>query len=414
MRALDHSHEVEKAPPLAAEAAKGSSDSGLRTNISQRHRHRVFIESDGTGRTDTVQGHWHRVTTSKSRRSGKTAYTVSGPQDLLMARVAVYAEGLRFFDSQGKEEEKGINVGNEWMYKSYIEGGGPAAAIWTFEGITPDRFPRGLPLEMTLNVFRTTKGDMEQGIPGSIKLRNPRTKLEHEVAIFTPREFAITKEFIPRTLTNLSATGRQPRTLDLFEDLVDDGRVEVQIQCIPAGQYYGAAKPDLYLLAREASFLVNFIKGYLSIWLQMVLLIGFGVMFSTFLNAAVALLATLSIMIAGLQTDFMTKLIAGEVPGGLPFESFIRIVTQKNVSTELDPGLGTSLAISLDKGIRLALMAVVKVLPDLSWFNDVDWVASGFDIPFNNILVHTIGGLAYMLPLFAIAHFILRSREVAK
>ena len=71
---------------------------------------------------------------------------------------------------------------------------------------------------------------------------------------------------------------------NLFEDLVADGRVEIWLRCLQPAQYFGAAQPDLYLRARDASFAWNFAKGYFGIWLQMVLLIGFGVTFSTFLS----------------------------------------------------------------------------------------------------------------------------------
>ncbi len=45
--------------------------------------------------------------------------------------------------------------------------------------------------------------------------------------------------------------------------------------------------------ANDASVELNFIKGYFGIWLQMVLVIAFGVMFSTFLSGPVAMIATL-------------------------------------------------------------------------------------------------------------------------
>ena len=74
-----------------------------------------------------------------------------------MARVPVYGK-LAFRDRTGQPAEKGINVGDEWTYRSFIEGGTLAAAVWSFQGITPERFPDGLPVEMTIEAFRTYKG----------------------------------------------------------------------------------------------------------------------------------------------------------------------------------------------------------------------------------------------------------------
>ncbi len=53
---------------------------------------------------------------------------------MLRARVPEYGK-LRFLDRKGVEVAKGISVGSEWTYRSFIEGGTPAAAIWTFSGI---------------------------------------------------------------------------------------------------------------------------------------------------------------------------------------------------------------------------------------------------------------------------------------
>ena len=80
---------------------------------------------------------------------------------MFRARVPVLGK-LRFKDPKGADIAKGISVGNEWAYRSYIEGGSLAAAIWTFEGINAQSFPDGLPLELTVSVFRTYKGDIER------------------------------------------------------------------------------------------------------------------------------------------------------------------------------------------------------------------------------------------------------------
>ncbi len=49
------------------------------------------------------------------------------------------------------------------------------------------------------------------------------------------------------------------------------GEVEVQINCLARGQYFGMAMPDLYLRAADAPFRVNFVKAFFGIWLTMVL-----------------------------------------------------------------------------------------------------------------------------------------------
>ena len=120
----------------------------------------------------------------------KTTYRLGPPEGMLVARVPVYGK-LTFRDRAGQPAEKGINVGDEWTYRSFIEGGTLAACVWTFEGSPKRPFPHGLPVEMTIEVFRTYKGDIEKGVLGSLTVRNPRTGKKVEVRIFESKEFMI-------------------------------------------------------------------------------------------------------------------------------------------------------------------------------------------------------------------------------
>ena len=97
-----------------------------------------------------------------------------------------------------------------------------------------------------------------------------------------------------------------------------------------AGAVFRRGPGRLYFRARDASFDWNFSKGYLGIWLQMVLVFGFGVMFSTFLSGPIAMLATLG-SVGGPLPRLHRRLAAGKMPGGGPAESLIRMVTQENV-----------------------------------------------------------------------------------
>jgi hypothetical protein len=145
---------------------------------------------------------------------------------MLVSRVPVYGE-LQFLDRGGKPAEKGVNVGDEWTYRTFIEGNTQATAIWTFQGITPRRFPDGLPVELYIDVFRTHKGDLEKGVAGSLVARNPRTRQEFEVAIFAAKKLTTDEQFIRRKLRAKDGT-----EIDLFKDLVDDGKLEIQLRCV--------------------------------------------------------------------------------------------------------------------------------------------------------------------------------------
>ena len=74
--------------------------------------------------------------------------------------------------------------------------------------------------------------------------------------IFEAKEFTTDVQRIPFELTTPDG-----RKLSLFDDIVADGKLEVWLQCIAPAQYFGAAQPDLYLHARDASFVVELPQG---------------------------------------------------------------------------------------------------------------------------------------------------------
>ena len=247
------------------------------------------------GHRGSAEGPHPRSVCFRQRRQG--VYTLGPPIGQLQARVPIYGK-LSFLDKTGKPKEKGINVGDEWTYRSFIEGRTAAAAIWTFDGLSEDlfpesKFPNGIPVEMTIEVFRTYKGNQEKGVAGTISLGNPKTGKKVFLRNFLAKKFATDVQMIPRSFITAGSDGKA-ETIDLFRDLVsDDGRLEITLQCLEPQQYYGMAQADLYIRAADSSFAWNFCKGYLGIWLQMALVISLGVMFSTFLSGPVALLATM-------------------------------------------------------------------------------------------------------------------------
>jgi hypothetical protein len=348
---------------------------------------------------------------------------------------------LRFRDLQGVDKAEGINVGDEWFYRSYIQGGTDAAAIWTFSDLRERDFPDDrLPLEMTLGVFRTHKGEITREVLGGLALRNPDTGLTVEIEIFESKEFITQKLWIPKHIvkySNRQMVSQRVETpqgivvtppeadidpslaekaeFDLFNDLVTpDGRVEVWLQCLEPGQHFGAAQPDLYLRAADASVWLNFVKGFYGIWLQVVVVTSFGVMFSTFLSGAVAMVATIGVLIAGFFTEHLIELGVGPKYGGGPFESFRRLVNQDNVMTDLAPGLGTTAVKMADQILQPALRVMGAIMPPFNDFGCAAFVANGFDIPGDFILTRTFMALAFFIPLFIIGYLFLRNREVAR
>jgi hypothetical protein len=407
VRGVAHTHQLTVDDLQSMEGSTG----GLRgrTSLVQQHRHKVTIDSTGKTHVDMEHGHTHDLTVLKGEGSGGgDAYELGQPKGMLMARVPVYGK-LSFLDRTGKPTDKGINVGDEWTYRSYIDGGSLAACVWTFDGITEEAFPKRLPVEMSIEVFRTHKGDIEKGVPGSLTVRNPKTGKKLEVRIFESKEYATDSQEIRRDLQMPDG-----KKVDLFEEFVNDGQIEIILQCVAPGQYFGAAQADMYLRAQDASFALNFIKGYYGIWLQMLLVITLGVTFSTFLSGPVAMLATLGALLGGFFNDYMFRLATGQTYGGGPFESIIRILTQQNVTSEMEPGLRTTVAQSLDQVAEVGLRVLSMILPDFGRFSFAEYVASGFAVSGDTLLTFTCRAFAFAVPVFIAGYVCLKNREIGK
>ncbi len=427
VRGLDHTHKL-TADMLHAESlpggAPGTPGRGtlLRGSTSRSHGHEhevTIIERPGEVPEATVeaeQDHTHDLYVFGS--GDKAIYTLGPPKGQLQARVPIYGK-LSFHDETGTPKEKGINVGDEWTYRSFIKGRTNAAAIWTFDGISEDRFresnfPNGIPVEMTIEVFRTHKGNQEKGVSGTISLANPQTGKKVILRNFLAKKFATDVQMIPRSFYTPGSEGKAEQ-IDLFRDLVsDDGRLEIILQCLEPQQYYGMAQADLYIRAADSSFAWNFFKGYLGIWLQMALVISLGVMCSTFLSGPVALLATMFLIIVGIFNGFIVELASGKMVGGATFESAERIMTQDNMISELEPGLKTNVIKAMDQAEAVMLRYASALLPHVSDNDFVDRVACGFDVGRDLVARCLLGEAAYLLPVILLAFVFLKQREMAQ
>ena len=95
------------------------------------------------------------------------------------------------------------------------------------------------------------------------------------------------------------------------------------------------------LRAGDNPFLVESLtKAYVSIWLQMAMIVAFGVMFSTFLSGPVAMVATFACVLLGFSAEqvYDTRhfIDSGIERGGGPIESMVRLLRQDAMTTQLD------------------------------------------------------------------------------
>jgi len=398
IRGVDHQHE---AMTISDDGKSGE------TSLQQFHTHKFELDSDGEGKTDEVKGHRHVVTKVGDK-------IVIGPTTGdLEARVPIYAKKFRFTGRDG-EEAPGLNVGYMSEYQKYIEGDSLSSAIWTFEGITPSSFSSQLNYDMTISAFRTYKGDIITPVGGTVVFRSIDGNVETERYEFRVKEFQIDQRSLP--ITGIKGFRKQePTELDFFKDIAPDGNFEVIIRCLDRSQYLGMAAADFYFRADTLPFWWNFLKGYISIWLQMVIVICFGVMFSTFLSGPVAIIATVSIIVLGFFGFFVDSIVQGTTQGGGPVEALIRIPIQSGSGTELDLGnvaLENSVK-TVDKGILIAVQTLSRAIPNFIQLGTADFVAYGVNLFGGLLSRHLTICAGYFLMTGIISYFFLKTREMA-
>ena len=415
VRAVTHEHSIDPAAVTTLTDSRDGSVIGYEGTIKDDsgHSHYFSLDKEGQGTTSVERGHYHEIRLQPGEGEAPPTYVVSGPLGVFQARVPIYGD-LKFTTRDGGEGG-GVNTGDEWEYRKFIEGATQAKAIYTFSGLRPELFPenqypQGVPIELNLGVFRSYKGDVTRGILGSLQIHRPgNVEAKAEEIFFTAKEFVSDRKYIPRKWT--TPDGEE---MDLFEDVVRNGQIVVELACEEPAQYFGVGRNDVYLLAGEQPFLWNYSKGCLGIWLQMLLATTVGVMWSTIVNTAVSLLSTVGCLVLGFFTDMLVKIATGQSLGGGVFESMIRIARQDNLTQPLDAAISTEAVKSVDLVANKFLRLVSYILPDFSQFYNVGAVANGYNIDGDAMLIQLTAAAAYFVPIAVAAYFFLKLRELAK
>jgi ABC-type transport system involved in multi-copper enzyme maturation permease subunit len=255
---------------------------------------------------------------------------------------------------------------------------------------------RPIPLEMTFNVYRTTKGKVGEPVYAELEARNPRTGAEYR-NIFPIREYYTNRQNLPASLLAGSA-----------------GDLRIEVRCVSPTQYLGMAQSDLFLLAQSGGFGANFMKGLFGIWLQALVLTAIGVFAGTFLSWPVALLTTIAFFVAGqVAFTFLLDFTNQSLQGGGPFESLIRLLSHENLMNELTPTLSVVAAKALDALVMPVMSRLVYVVPNFAALDVSNQVADGFAVSWTLLATNFLLAIAYALPFSVAGYFILKNREVA-
>ena len=406
------------------------------TDYIHNHKHTFSIyQDDAAGLTDFVRGHRHKV-----NREANGEFKINPPTDALRARIPSYGE-IQFFDRGGNKKDAGVDIGAERfatggygssgisrviglsrgsrkVQHGYVEGGTLGKAEFTFSDVTPERYPNGLRLDLSLRAYRSYKGDIEAGIRGSVTMKHPSKEIESDPHPYIINEYQVDEISLPLALRGTD--NNETRILNVFEDLVDEnGQITLVIRCLDRSQYLGVTQSGVYLRPDDNPFWWNLTKAYISIWLQMAMIVAFGVMFSTFLSGPVAMVATFACVLLGFSAEqiYDTRhfIDTGIDRGGGPIESMVRLLRQDAMTTQLDVDTAAAKVIkTVDAGIVYSLDAIATALPNLpKMVGTAEYAASGFDILGDLLLRHAAATFGYCLLAFIISYFFLKSREIA-
>lgn len=374
-------------------------------------------------------GHTHPVTVEGTGDSARIR--LGNSAGFFRARNPVYADRLTAYDSAG--EAGGVNVGKEWNYRTYVDGGSAvqpetlARAEFVYSGIKPELFPNEdkIILEMTLAVFRTFVGDIQKRVIASIQFESvpedPDTqpRFQSEPQRFETAEMSIQPLPISRKLSGRKiapdGTILETGLYGLFEDFAGDkaNRIKVILRCEDKNQYIGVATADIYFRGRDDLFWWNFIKGYIGLWAQMMVVISVSVAFSTFLSTPVTILGSLAFFLVGFCSDFIRSLLAPDSEGGGPIESLVRIIGQKNMIDDLETTFFTTVIEKTDNLILFSLNSLTYLAPSFSNLDFSRFLTYGYSVSNDRMAVALLIGLAFCAGSALVGYFTLKTREIA-
>jgi ABC-type transport system involved in multi-copper enzyme maturation permease subunit len=398
--------------------------------------------------------------------------TRQAAEESYKARVPVIPTELTFHGTT--DPRKGESVGREWDYRSYIRGRPPQAAnlpkqfaVFAFGTLPADLGEGGAKVrfEYTFDIYRTTK--QEKGKEGIIctmtfaaghlsvaeierrvdQAARARTRLKREPVRGGPEdpEAALqqTDEKLAREHGVYEASGvpvvdyrtkyvevpaaiLQAIVKDQGESAAEEGSPEGQVPALKvlvsvgedrasANQMLGLARRDLYVLAGQHPFWLNFFKGIAGLWFTVLLVLGLAVACSTYLSGVISLLCTGFLFGAGVFRDYVLTIASGQAMGGGPTAAATRLFLNIPLGAPLEQTPTRALGEGIDQMYSWLLSFVLKLVPDVQRFDLTTYVANGFDIPLGQVLFldNFLPLVGYVVPWLVLAYYLINWREVA-
>ena len=386
----------------------------------------------------------------------------------MKARVALYGR-MQFGKIVNRqlvsmEEFKGVDVGREDVYRKYIAGhpSSPHRAIWSFPSV-PKRFEQmdSVPLEFAFDIYRTTKGEEGTGVQVTFEVAthawdptkriddplNPGTTINMQDAYdrdakgltnVTPEspnwpkvnalaerygryvyqnwqifDYHTSRISVPGGIFKNSAAAPAETKPSMPGSKSLTRGVQVRVKCETPSQFVGVARYDLYFVESEGNFSLNYFKGAFGVWFRLVIALAIAITFSTYFAGVVSFLIAMGLFILGFFLDFIREFSSGLNIGGGPLESLARLIKNSNATADLD-ATPTVKALQMFDGVsRWVWRRITTVIPDVDRYGLTDYVAQGFSIGPEFLLMNLVTLMAYVLPWLVAAYYLMKAREIA-
>jgi len=198
-------------------------------------------------------------------------------------------------------------------------------------------------------------------------------------------------------------------------NLIPAVRIFVSADESEQAQMVGVAAQDLYLVVSEQPFWQNYYKGVFGLWCTHMLVLGVAVACSTYFSGVISLLLTLFYYVAGMNRQYLMQIAEGQVEGGGPGQSFIRLATRMTPSAPVDGTPTASIVQVMDRFFSWWVGRLMNLIPDVNRHDLYQFVANGFDIGWSDLLLldNGVGLIAYLVPWAILAYYLMKYREIA-
>lgn len=280
----------------------------------------------------------------------------------------------------------------------------PGEAIVTFERIhARDLGGQPLRFEIALGVYRfggAAGEDPEISVTVVNRTTGERAMIGRDGLFDTDREPFRIRENVPRRL-------EVPATF-----IGDGATVDLLIRNLAYKHRVGVRRTDVMLLLGDRSYVGNFVKSLLILFLEVLVVIVIAVMSSTFLSGLIAILFTATAWVGGHLLGWMSELLGQWARGG---QGPMAEIGKEFGHSMYTPSGPLDWIFDFTNEMFAGVLTVASHLfPNLGHFANAWLVAQNVDISAAMVWRAALFSVLYSAVCFAIAYVVFRVKEVAK